>query len=176
MTENRQNPSASKARPWWQSIGPALITACVVFGPGSLLISANVGATHGYELLWMLAITGILMGSYMTMAARIGVVGGATPCSLITQHLGKIAGAIIGINLCLICTTFQFSNNLAVVAAAKTLLPSRNHTFRPHRHRYRQIIHATPLSIIPKINPNFPNSNWWWHHHSRSYATRAIHD
>ena len=29
--------------PWWRSIGPALITACVVFDPGSLLISSNVG-------------------------------------------------------------------------------------------------------------------------------------
>ena len=35
---------------WWKSIGPALITACVVFGPGSLLVSSNVGANYGYEL------------------------------------------------------------------------------------------------------------------------------
>jgi len=108
---------------WWRSIGPALITACVVFGPGSLLISANIGATHGYQLLWLLIMTGILMGTYMTTAARIGVVGGATPCTLIAQRLGRPVAAIIGINLCLICGTFQFSNNLAVAAAAETLVP-----------------------------------------------------
>jgi manganese transport protein len=108
---------------WWRSIGPALITACVVFGPGSLLISANIGATHGYQLLWLLVLTGILMGTYMTTAARIGVVGGATPCTLIAQRLGRPVAAIIGINLCLICGTFQFSNNLAVAAAAETLVP-----------------------------------------------------
>ena len=115
--ESVQRPS------WWRSIGPALITACVVFGPGSLLISANVGASHGYQLLWLLVLTGILMGTYMTMAARIGVVGGATPCTLIAQRLGRRAAAVIGINLCLICGTFQFSNNLAVAAAAETLVP-----------------------------------------------------
>ncbi|MBN2594714.1 MAG: Nramp family divalent metal transporter [Sedimentisphaerales bacterium] len=109
---------------WWRSIGPALITACVVFGPGSLLISANIGATHGYQLLWLLVLTGILMGTYMTTAARIGVVGGATPCTLVAQRLGRPVAAIIGINLCLICGTFQFSNNLAVAAAVETLVPN----------------------------------------------------
>jgi manganese transport protein len=109
--------------PWWKSIGPALITACVVFGPGSLLISSNVGAKHGYELLWLLLLTGVLMGTYMTTAARIGVVGGATPCTLVARRLGRPVAAIIGINLCLICGAFQFSNNLAVVAAAEALMP-----------------------------------------------------
>ena len=115
--ESEQRPS------WWRSIGPALITACVVFGPGSLLVSANIGASHGYQLLWLLILTGILMGTYMTMAARIGVVGGATPCTLIAQRLGRPVAALIGINLCLICGTFQFSNNLAVAAAVETLVP-----------------------------------------------------
>lgn len=106
---------------WWHSIGPALITACVVFGPGSLLISSNVGANYGYDLLWLLILTGVLMGTYMTTAARIGVVGGATPCTLIATRLGRPAAAIIGINLCLTCTAFQFSNNLAIAAAFDTL-------------------------------------------------------
>ena len=114
--------AAEARRPrWWRSIGPALLTACVVFGPGSLLISSKVGATYGYELLWLLVLTGILMGTYMTMAARIGVVGGATPCTLVASRLGRPAAAIIGTNLCLICTAFQFSNNLAVAAAADAL-------------------------------------------------------
>jgi Mn2+/Fe2+ NRAMP family transporter len=106
---------------WWRSIGPALITACVVFGPGSLLISSKIGATHGYELLWLLILTGVLMGTYMTTAARIGVVGGASPCTLIARRLGRPVAAVIGLNLCLICTAFQFSNNLAVAAAFDTL-------------------------------------------------------
>jgi len=120
MTE----PTASKLEKhssWWRSIGPALITACVVFGPGSLLISSNVGARHGYELLWLLLLTGILMGTYMTTAARVGVVGGATPCTLVAQRLGRPVAAVIAINLCLICTAFQFSNNLAVAVVADAL-------------------------------------------------------
>jgi Mn2+/Fe2+ NRAMP family transporter len=121
MAEAPEASNIETRSPWWRSIGPALITACVVFGPGSLLISSNVGARHGYELLWLLVLTGILMGTYMTTAARIGVVGGATPCTLVAQRLGRPVAAVIGINLCLICTAFQFSNNLAVAAAADAL-------------------------------------------------------
>jgi len=123
MSEPSEVRSLGRHSSWWRSLGPALITACVVFGPGSLLISSNVGAKHGYELLWMLILTGILMGTYMTTAARIGVVGGVTPCTLVAQRLGRPAAAVVAINLCLICTTFQFSNNLAVVAAAEALVP-----------------------------------------------------
>ena len=121
MTETSTGSNHETLLPWWRSIGPALITACVVFGPGSLLISSNVGARHGYELLWLLLLTGLLMGTYMTTAARIGVVGGATPCTLVAQHLGRPIAAVIAITLCLTCTAFQFSNNLAVAAAADAL-------------------------------------------------------
>ena len=49
MAEPSTASNLEKRSSWWRSIGPALITACVVFGPGSLLISSKVGATHGYE-------------------------------------------------------------------------------------------------------------------------------
>ena len=75
----KQSSSSPPARPaWWKSVGPAFITACVVFGPGSLVINANMGATYGYELLWLLLLAGILMGTYVTMSARIGVTTGAS--------------------------------------------------------------------------------------------------
>ncbi|MBN2271190.1 MAG: Nramp family divalent metal transporter, partial [Sedimentisphaerales bacterium] len=121
MSEPSESANSERPLPWWRSIGPALIIACVVFGPGSLLISSNIGARYGYELLWLLLLTGILMGTYMTTAARIGVVGGASPCTLVADRLGRPAAAIVGITLCLTCTAFQFSNNLAVIAAADTL-------------------------------------------------------
>jgi Mn2+/Fe2+ NRAMP family transporter len=121
MGDSSAASKIEKKLPWWRCVGPALITACVVFGPGSLLISSKVGAEHGYKLLWLLILTGILMGTYVTMAARVGVMGGATPCTLVANRSRRWFAAIIGINLCLICTAFQFSNNLAVAAAADTL-------------------------------------------------------
>jgi Mn2+/Fe2+ NRAMP family transporter len=124
MGKDTEGAPAQRA-PWWKSIGPALITACVVFGPGSLLISSNVGAKYGYELVWLLLLTGLMMGTYLTMGARIGVCGGATPCTLVARRLGRPAAAVIALTLCLIATAFQFSNNLAVALAAGAFLPEK---------------------------------------------------
>jgi len=109
--------------PWWRSIGPALITACVVFGPGSLVISSNVGANYGYDLVWLLLLTGVLMATYLTMGARIGVVGGASPCTLLARDVGRPFAALIGLTLCLTCAAFQFSNNIAVALAVGAIAP-----------------------------------------------------
>jgi manganese transport protein len=113
---------------WWRSIGPALITACVVFGPGSLIISSNIGATYGTELLWLLVLTGAMMGTYVVLGARVGVVGGATPCSLVAARLGRTFAAVLGLNLGLICSAFQFSNNVAVALAVRALWPGADAT------------------------------------------------
>lgn len=109
--------------PWWKSMGPALITACVVFGPGSLIISANVGATYGYDLLWLLVLTGLLMGGYMTMSARAGVTAGATHFDTLRSEVGRPFAALCGIVLCVVCAAFQFSNNLAVALVAGAFVP-----------------------------------------------------
>jgi len=121
MSDAGQDVHPGKRPAWYRSIGPALIVACVVFGPGSLVISANVGATYGYELLWLLLLTGLLMGTYMTTAARVGVVGGETLCTLLARRIHRVVAAVVGITLCLICTAFQFSNNLAIAAAGEAM-------------------------------------------------------
>jgi len=111
------NPSTSRP-PWWKSIGPALITACVVFGPGSLVISANIGATYGYELLWLLLLAGVLMGTYTTMSARIGVTTGESHFGTLRKETSPSFAMVLGLVLCLTCGSFQFSNNLAIALVA----------------------------------------------------------
>jgi Mn2+/Fe2+ NRAMP family transporter len=117
------DPAPGVRPPWWRSIGPALITACVVFGPGSLIISANVGAEYGYSLLWLLVLTGLLMGAFMTMSARVGVTAGATHFATLRQEVGRPFAALAGIVLCLVCAAFQFSNNLAIALIAGAFVP-----------------------------------------------------
>jgi len=124
MEESTAIPQVEKRPPLWRSFGPALITACVVLGPGSLLVGSNLGANHGYELLWLPIMSAFLMGTYMLMAMRIGVIGGATPCTLLARHVGRPFAAIIGINLCLICASFQYSNNLALATAINNIVPA----------------------------------------------------
>lgn len=123
MSQSVADTRAPHRPSWWRTIGPALITACVVFGPGSLIINANVGATYGYQLLWLLALAGLVMGTYMTMSARAGVTAGATHFAVLARDVGRPAAAFVGLVLCLTCAAFQFSNNLAIALAVGALAP-----------------------------------------------------
>lgn len=126
MTQDVQDVAGVPRKPWWRTIGPALITACVVFGPGSLVISAKVGATYGYELLWLLVLAGLVMGGYMTMSARAGVMAAATHFTTLRREVGRPFAALLGIVLCLTCAAFQFSNNLAVSLVAGAFAPEEH--------------------------------------------------
>ena len=39
-----------------RSIGPAIIVAAVVCGPGSMLMSSKTGAIYGYQMIWVLVL------------------------------------------------------------------------------------------------------------------------
>ncbi len=123
MPQESTDTSGVNRTPWWRSVGPALITACVVFGPGSLVISANVGATYGFNLLWLVALAGLLMGTFMTMSARAGVTAGATHFTTLAGEVGRPFAALLGVVLCLTCAAFQFSNNLAIALAVGAFAP-----------------------------------------------------
>ncbi len=58
-------------RRWYQRLGPGLITACVVIGPGSILTSSNVGAHNGYSMFWVVVTSVIFMLVYMSLGAKL---------------------------------------------------------------------------------------------------------
>jgi manganese transport protein len=118
------NPDAPQARsPWYRSIGPALITASVVLGPGSILTSSKVGATFGFRMVWVLILAAAMMMVYTTLGARLGVMTTHTPCDLIARRAGRWLALGIGGSVFFVATTFQFGNNLGVHSAVVELLP-----------------------------------------------------
>ena len=60
----------------FRHVGPALILATVVIGPGSLTLSTMAGSLYGYALLWVPVLGTVLMMVYTWCAARIGLVTG----------------------------------------------------------------------------------------------------
>lgn len=107
-------------RRWYQRIGPGLITACVVIGPGSILTSSNVGARYGYGLSWVVVVSVFFMLIYMSMGARLGVSVGMSSGSLIADRIGRWMAVLIGISVFFISAAFQFGNNLGVHYALAT--------------------------------------------------------
>lgn len=109
---------------WYHRIGPGLITACVVIGPGSILTSSNVGAQQGYSMAWVVVLSVVFMFTYMTMGARLGVAAGRSASSVITERAGRWLAVAIGVSVFFISAAFQFGNNLGVHAALSSYFPS----------------------------------------------------
>jgi manganese transport protein len=101
-------------------VGPGLITVCVVIGPGSILTSSKVGSQFGFELLWVLLVAIVLMLTYMALGARLGVMADANPGELIRRRWGGWLTFLLGASVFTIAATFQFGNNLGVMAALES--------------------------------------------------------
>lgn len=104
-----------------RSLGPALIVAAVVLGPGSILTSSKVGCEYGYDMLWVLAAATALMAGTTAIAATLGQALPKTLCGELAERLGRPAAAFVGLTLFLIVACFQSSNNLAVLAGLEPL-------------------------------------------------------
>ena len=108
-------------RPWYRRVGPGLITACVVIGPGSILSSSKIGAADGYSKSWVVVVAVVFMMTYMQMGARLGVLTGRAPGDLVAERAGRWLAALIGIGVFFIAAAFQFGNNLGVHSAFQSL-------------------------------------------------------
>lgn len=105
-------------------IGPSLITACVVIGPGSILTSSTVGANNGYSMLWVIVISVAFMLTYMTLGAKLGAVADGSPGDLMRRHVGKPLAILVGVCVFFISAAFQSGNNIGVGAAFETFIES----------------------------------------------------
>ncbi|MBI07826.1 MAG: hypothetical protein CMI30_00580 [Opitutae bacterium] len=109
-----QSPAPRK---WYQALGPGLITACVVIGPGSILTSSKVGAGEGYGMAWVVAVAVLFMMVYLTLGAKVGVVTKQSSCQIVAERFGRWLAVLIGVSVFFISASFQFGNNLGVYSA-----------------------------------------------------------
>ena len=107
------------SRPWYLRIGPGLITACVVIGPGSILTASKTGAKYGYSMSWVVVFAVIFMMVFTAMGARIGAVADRSMGDLLRDKAGKWLAILIGCSVFFISAAFQFGNNLGVHSAFK---------------------------------------------------------
>lgn len=122
MTNDNDKDVSTITKKWLAYLGPGIITAALVFGPGSLTITSKLGAIYEYELLWVIIISTILMMAFTSMGARIGI---ATDYSLLQsfkKRWGKWASLFTGVGIFLVTVSFQAGNAVAAgVAFAEPL-------------------------------------------------------
>ena len=105
-----------------RAIGPGLVTACVVIGPGSILTSSKLGADEGYSKIWVVVISVIVMMTYVNLGMRLGVVTQQSNGELVSKHIHRAASVLIGLSVFFISAAFQFGNNLGAHSALSTYI------------------------------------------------------
>ena len=120
MNQPQVSVQHPRERRWYRRIGPGLITACVVIGPGSILTSSNVGAQNGYSMFWVVLVAVAFMLVYMSLGAKLGVVTRQSTGTLVALRAGRPLAVLIGLSVFFISAAFQFGNNLGVHSAFVT--------------------------------------------------------
>ena len=100
-------------------IGPAVVVAAVVLGPGSIVSASRVGCEFGLGLLWVVPLAGALMIAMTTAAMIIGVAREKTLCQSVADSFGRSAAYAVGVAMLIAITLFQASNNNALLMAAE---------------------------------------------------------
>lgn len=124
MSSSTSSPSAATApakKGFFSSIGPAFITAALVFGPGSIATASSMGATFAYELLWVPVIATILMLCFVNIGVRIGLTTDKSILGTIAQRLTGIVAVVVGIGSFLVVTSFQAGNSAGTGAAGQLM-------------------------------------------------------
>ena len=93
-----------------QKLGPGLITAALIFGPGSLTVTTKLGAGFGFKLLWVIPLLIIFMIAYTRMASRIGLSLELSPMDHIRKHYGSLTAILLGLGMLGITGSFQAGN------------------------------------------------------------------
>ncbi len=112
---------AELPKPWYARIGPALIVAAVVLGPGSILTSSKVGSTFGLIGLPVVIGAAVLMIAMVALSARLGAVYENSVCDELAARLGRPITVFIGLALFTLVAFFQSSNNIALVGGIEPM-------------------------------------------------------
>jgi manganese transport protein len=103
-------------------IGPALVLATVVIGPGSLSLNTIAGGLYGYTLLWVPVAATVLMMTYTWLSASLALVSGETLFQIVRRRHGQTVAAGGGLFAFLAVLAFQAGNSAAVGFAANAML------------------------------------------------------
>ncbi len=116
----RTDPAESAAAPRRHSrrglaatlalMGPSFIAGAWQFGPGNLASAVQAGSAHGYTLIWVIAVSTLLMIVFTDMSVRLAVVSPGSLVQTIKDRLGKPVGVAAGIGVFLITLCFSVGN------------------------------------------------------------------
>ena len=102
---------------FFRYLGPGIITAALVFGPGSLTITSKLGSLCAYQHVWVIVVAIALMIIYTEMGARVGIATDASLLANVRQKWGRGASVLLGVGIFAITASFQAGNTVGASLA-----------------------------------------------------------
>jgi Mn2+/Fe2+ NRAMP family transporter len=102
-------------------LGPGILAGLSDDDPAGITTYSILGAKYGYELLWVLAVSTVALIVFHELGMRLGVVTGKGLLTLVREHYGGRAAAVV-IGALLVANTGTLCAEFAGVAAAGDLL------------------------------------------------------
>jgi Mn2+/Fe2+ NRAMP family transporter len=110
--KNKKSGNTNTLIAFLKLLGPGIITAALVFGPGSLTIASKLGAEFQYQLLWVVILATFFMIVFTIMSARIGVSQKRSLIATIKEKYGRAVSLMIGFGVFLVTASFQSGNSI----------------------------------------------------------------
>ena len=124
----KQEP-IKEAREYWKILGPGLTTGAADDDPSGIATYSHMGASKGFNLIWLSLFSFPLMGVIQEMCARIGLATGAGLATNIKRHFSKKV-LYFCVVLLLFANVFNIGADLGAMAKAMQLImPSIGFTF-----------------------------------------------
>lgn len=122
MNEKNESMAASPGTPFGadikrlplkdlvKRIGPGLIATGIVIGPGAVTTASMLGASYGYDLIWLF-IPILFMGiTFMLTTNRLAIVSGMPTIHAIRKYYGPVASGVVSVAVFLACLFFTMGN------------------------------------------------------------------
>lgn len=109
-TAGQSGPGRQERVRGWKKfllLGPAIIVGALQFGPGNTVSAAVVGAQHGFNVIWLIALSSVLMLVYTDMGVRIGMASKTTSVATIKEVIGRPIGLLLGASIFVIACLFM---------------------------------------------------------------------
>lgn len=102
-------------------VGPGLLAGLSDDDPAGIATYSILGAKYGYELLWVLALSTAALVVFHELGVRLGIVTGKGLLTLVREHYGQNAAAVVLAAL-VVANTGTLCAEFAGVAAGMDLL------------------------------------------------------
>lgn len=104
-----------------QYLGPGFIVTVGFVDPGNFATNAAGGAQFGYQLLWVITLSTLMLILLQHMAAHLGIATGKCMPEAIAEHFSPVAKAVLGGTAILACVATALAEVLGGAIALQIL-------------------------------------------------------